>query len=197
MFFVFFSNINQFAKDTFKICHKIKKRLHKTGVSSSGKSYVLRSIRNGLTNCGTMRCQVPDNFTFGLYLDKTLIYTDKMWFTPQNIEEAKCNFRRYANVKHQMEQLLKRTPPLSTSNCEPWKVILHEKDVILNHIHHYETNRAMPQLKEWGQIKLNPLMWLSIWRKHGQTQHEYISHTTRRKKQQDDNHMMPEKEYKQ
>lgn len=53
-------DIDKFAKDTFEVCHKIMPKtnsLHITGVSNSGKSYVLRSIRNGLMNCGRMRCQ--------------------------------------------------------------------------------------------------------------------------------------------
>lgn len=77
-----------------------------TGVSNSGKSYILRSIRNGLINCGRMRCQASDNFTFGSCIDKTLIYTDEMWFTPQNMEEVKCileGTETYVNVKHQAD----------------------------------------------------------------------------------------------
>lgn len=74
-------DIEKFAKDTFEVCHKIMSKinsLHITGVSNLGKSYVLRSIRNGLMNCGRMRCQVSDNFTFGSCVDKTLVYTDEM-----------------------------------------------------------------------------------------------------------------------
>lgn len=39
-------------------------------------------------NCGRTRCQASDNFTFGSYIDKTLIYTDGMWLTPQNVKEG-------------------------------------------------------------------------------------------------------------
>lgn len=41
-------------------------------------------------NCGRMRRQASDNFTYGSCVDKTLIYTDELWFTPQNVEEGKC-----------------------------------------------------------------------------------------------------------
>lgn len=105
---------------------------------------------------------------FGLCVDKMLIYTDEMWFPPQNIEEAKCILEgtwTCVKVKHQPEKLIKRTPSLTTSNCKPWKVILHEKDAILNRIHHYKTSRPMPQLKEWGQIELDLLMWIRFWQK--------------------------------
>lgn len=84
---------DEFGKRTFEVCHKIRPNingLHITGVSNSGKIYILRSIRNGLMNCRRMRCQASDNFTFGCCVDKTLIYTDEMWFTPQNVEEGKC-----------------------------------------------------------------------------------------------------------
>lgn len=73
------------------MCHKIRPKnngFHITGVSNSGKSYILRSIRNGLMNCGRTRCQASDNFTFGSYIDKILIYTDGMWLTPQNVKEG-------------------------------------------------------------------------------------------------------------
>lgn len=83
----------EFSRKTFEVSHKIRAKingLHITGVSNSGKSYVLRSIRNSLMNCGRMRCQASDNFTYGSCVDKTLIYTDELWFTPQNVEEGKC-----------------------------------------------------------------------------------------------------------
>lgn len=88
-------NINheQFGRQTFEVCHKINPKingLHITGVSNSGKSYILRSIRNGLMNCGRIRCQASDNFTFGSCIDKTLIHTDEMWFTSNNVDEGKC-----------------------------------------------------------------------------------------------------------
>lgn len=113
---------DDFERKTFEVCHKIRPKingLHITGVSNSGKSYVLRSIRNGLMNCGRMHCQASDNFTFGSCVDKTLINMDEMWFTPQNVEEGKCileGTETYVNVKHQNERLLRRTPSLSTSN---------------------------------------------------------------------------------
>lgn len=126
-------DIKQFSKHTFEICHKIKpkiKGLHITSVSNSGKSYILRSIRNGLMNCDRMRCQASNNFTFGSCVKKTLIYTEKMCLTPQNVEEGKCileGTESYVNIKHQVERLLKRMPCLSTSNCKPWKVIMNKK----------------------------------------------------------------------
>lgn len=164
-------DIEKFAKETFEICHKIKAKIncfHITGVSNSGKSYVPRSLRNGLMNCGRMRCQASDSFTFGTCVDKTLIYTDEMWFTPQNVEEAKCileGTETYVNVKHQNERLLRRTPCISTSNNEPWKVVLQEREAIMNRMYHYETTRPMPQLKRWGVIELNPVMWLTVWKR--------------------------------
>lgn len=75
----------EFGRNLFEVCHMIRAKkngFHITGPSNSGKSYVLRSVRNGLMNCGRMRCQASDNFTFGSCVDKTLIYTDEMWFTP-------------------------------------------------------------------------------------------------------------------
>lgn len=107
----------EFGRKTFEVCHKIRPKingLHITGVSNSGKSYVLRSIQNRL-----MRCQASDNFTYGSCVDKTLIYTDELWFTPQNVEEGKCileGTETYVNVKYQSERLLRRTPSMSTSN---------------------------------------------------------------------------------
>lgn len=84
---------DQFGKDLFEVCHKIRAKkngFNITGPNNSGKSYILRSIKNGLMNCGRMRCQASDNFTFGSCVDKSLIFTEEMWFTAQNIEEAKC-----------------------------------------------------------------------------------------------------------
>lgn len=43
----------QFGRHTFEVCHKINLKingLHITGISNSAKSYILRSIRNGLMN---------------------------------------------------------------------------------------------------------------------------------------------------
>lgn len=131
-------DIDKFAREIFDVCHKINPKingLHITGVSNSGKSYILRSMKNGLMNCGQMRCQASDSFTFGSYVDKTLIYTDEMWFTPNNIEEAKCilkGTKTYMNVKHQSERILRRTPCISMSNEEPWQHILCDKQALLN-----------------------------------------------------------------
>lgn len=105
----------------------------------------LRSIRNGLMNCGRMRCQASDNFTFGSCVDKTIIYTDEMWFTLQNIEEAKCipeGTETYVNVKHQNERLLKRTPSLNTSNVNPWRHVLGEKKTLENRMYIHCTSDA-------------------------------------------------------
>lgn len=119
--------------------------------------------------CGRMRCQASDNFTYGSCVDKTLIYTHEMWFTPQNVEEGKCileDTETYVNIKHQSERLLKRTPSLSTSNDDPWRHVMREKQAMLNRLYMFNTTRPMNKLVEWGAIELNPLMWLTIWRKH-------------------------------
>lgn len=161
---------DNFGTKLFEVCHKIRPKingLHITGVSNSGKSYILRSIRNGLMNCGRMRCQASDNFTYGSCVDKTLIYTDELWFTPQNIEEGKCileGTETYVNVKHQNERLLKRTPSLSTSN-DPWRHVQAERKAMENRMFLFTTYVPMKELKEWGTIELNPIMWLTIWRK--------------------------------
>lgn len=168
-----FHNINpdEFGKRTFEVCHKIRPKingLHITGISNSGKSYILRSIRNGLMNCVRMRCQASDNFTFGSCVDKTLIYTDEMWFTPQNVE-GKCileGTETFINIKHQNERLLKRTPSLSTSNDDPWRHVMGEAQALMNRLFLFQTKRPMQQLLQWGSIELNPVMWLTIWRDH-------------------------------
>lgn len=167
-----FHNIDTdlFGKRTFEVSHKIRAKingLHITGVSNSGK-YILHSIRNGLMNCGRMRCQASDNFTFGSCIDKTLIYTDEMWFTPQNVE-GKCipeGTEMFINIKHQNERLLKRTPSLSTSNDNPWRHVMGKAQALQNRMFVFETKRPMKKLLEWGAIKLNPVMWLTIWRYH-------------------------------
>lgn len=164
--------MEQFARNSFDVCHKITPKinsLHITGVSDSGKSYILRSIKNGLMNCGRMRCQASDNFTFGSCVDKTLIYTDEIWFTSSTIEEAKCileGTETYVNVKHQNERILRRTLCISTSNVKPWRHVLGDKQTLLNRMHYYETRRSMHTLKEWGKIELNPIMCLTIWKRH-------------------------------
>lgn len=163
---------DEFATGTFEVCHKIrpkKNALHITGPSNSGKSYILRSIRNGLMNARRMRCQASDNFTFGSCVDKSLIFTEEMWFTPQNVEEAKCILEgtdTCVNVKHQSERILKRTPCLSTSNDEPWRHVANEKQAMINRMFLFTTRTAMDDLKGWGTLELNPLMWLTIWQKH-------------------------------
>lgn len=58
----------EFGRNLFEVCHMIrakKTRFHITGPSNSGKSYVLRSVRNGLMNCGRMRCQASDTSPSG------------------------------------------------------------------------------------------------------------------------------------
>lgn len=92
-----------------------------------------------------------------------------MWFTPNNIEEAKCileGTETYVNVKNQNERILHRTPCISTSNEKLWRHVLGDKHTLLNHMHYYETRKPMSALKEWGKIELNPLMWLTIWKRH-------------------------------
>lgn len=134
-------------------------------------------------NCGRMRCQASDNFTYGSCVDKTLIYTDELWFTPQNVEEGKCileGTETYVNVKHQNERLLKRTPSLSTSNDDPWRHVPGEKEAMNNRVFMFQTYKAMPQLKEWGTIELNPIMWLTIWRKYiDKYNREYVTDETK------------------
>lgn len=91
---------------------------------------------------------VSDNFTFGSCIDKTLIYTDEMWFTPQNVEESKCILEcteTYVNVKHQAERLLKRTPCLSTSNDNPCRHVMDGVETMKNRLHIFTTRRPMKQ----------------------------------------------------
>lgn len=178
----------EFGKKTFEICHEIRPKkngLHITGVSNSGKSYILRSIRNGLMNCGRMRCRASDNFTFGSWIDKTLIYTEEVWFTPQNVEEGKCileGTETFIKIKHQNERLLKRTPSLSTSNDDPWRHIMGEAQALQNRMYIYYTKRPMMKLVEWGAIELNPTMWLTIWRdKIENTSTKITSHKIQKK----------------
>lgn len=155
-------DVEKFAKETFDVCHKIMPKinsLHITGVTNSGKSYVLRSIRNGLMNCGRMGCQASDNVTFGTCVDKTLVYTDEVWFTPQDVEEAKCileGTETYVNVKHRSERLLRMTPCISTSNSEPWKVVLHEKEAIQNRMYHLHDVEADAETREMGKDRAKP-----------------------------------------
>lgn len=42
---------------------------------------------------------------------------------------------------------------------------MHEKEAICNCKYHYTTTRQMPKRKIWGTIELNPLMWLTVWKK--------------------------------
>lgn len=67
----------------------------------------------------------------------------------------------YVNVKQQQERILKRTPCLSTSNNDPLAT-RDSRDIMRNRIFEYRTHKQMEQLKQWGAIELNPLMWLAI-----------------------------------
>lgn len=116
-----------------------------------------------------MCCQASDNFTFGSCIDKTLIYTNEMWFTPQNVEEGKCileGTEMFINIKHQNERLRKRTPSLSTSSDDPWGHVMGEAQALQNCMYCYYTKRPMRKLIEWGATELNPTTWLTIWRDH-------------------------------
>lgn len=118
-------------------------------------------------NCGRVRRQASDNFTFSSCVDKTLIYTDEMWFTSQNVEEGKCILEgtgAYVNVKHQNERLLKRTPPKSTSNDDLWRHVQGEANAMNNRVFIFKTYKPMPQLQDWGTTELNPIMWLTVWK---------------------------------
>lgn len=130
---------DKFGKRSFEVCHKIRPKinsLHITGVSNSGKSYILHSIRNGLMNCRRRRCQASDNFTFGSCVDKTLIYTDEMWFTPQNVEEGKC-------ILEGTETFINITPSLSTSNEDPWRHVMGEAQALINRLFLFQTKRPV------------------------------------------------------
>lgn len=70
----------------------------------------------------------------------------------------KCEAPKWEDLKaHSMYQHVER---------EPWQHVMGDKQTILNRMHHYEMRSPMIALKEWGKIELNPLMWLTIWKKH-------------------------------
>lgn len=161
-----------FAKDLFNVCHKIMPKIncfHVQGPTTSGKTYILKSIVDGLLNCGTIRTEKSDSFCFSSCTDKSLIYTDELWFSKENVELAKCvleGSKVLVNVKHQSERLIERTPCLSTSNSDIWNVVPHEEEPLKHRMILYRTTQKMESLKEWGICKINPLMWLTIWREH-------------------------------
>lgn len=161
-----------FAKDLFNVCHKIMPKInsfHVQGPTTSGKTYILKSIVDGLLNCGTIRTEKSDSFCFGSCTDKSLIYTDELWFSKENVELAKCvleGSKVLVNVKHQAERLIERTPSLSTSNSDIWNVVPHEEQPLRHRMIIYRTTQKMESLKEWGICKINPLIWLTIWREH-------------------------------
>lgn len=165
-------NPKDFGKDLFNVCHKILPKInsfHIQGPTTSGKTYVLKSIVDGLMNSGTIRTEKSDSFCFGSCADKSIIYTDELWFSKENVELAKCvleGTKVLVNVKHQSERLIERTPCLSTSNTDIWNVVPHEEQPLLHRMIIYKTRARMDSLKEWGICKLNPLMWLTIWRDH-------------------------------
>lgn len=85
------------------------------------------------------------------------------------MEEGKCILEgttTAVNVKHQAERYLERTPCLSMSNDDPWRHVPQERTAMFNRMFLYETKRPMPQLKGWGVRRLNPTMWLTVWRQH-------------------------------
>lgn len=169
-----FHNIDPkiFGKDLFNVCHKIIPKInafHIQGPTTSGKTFILKSIVDGLLNCGTIRTEKSDSFCFGSCTDKSLIYTDELWFSKENVELAKCvleGSKVLVNVKHQSERLIERTPCLSTSNNDIWNVVPHEEQPLRHRMIIYKTKQKMGDLKEWGICKINPLMWLTIWRDH-------------------------------
>lgn len=73
-----------------------------------------------------------------------------------------------------------------------------EADTMNNLVFIFKTHRAMPQLKEWGTIELNPIMWLTIWRPYidqfvmgkykaeGNTKHKLPLDTWKYQKREDD-----------
>lgn len=130
-----------FAKDLFNVCHKILPKInvfHIQGPTTSGKTYILKSIVDGLLNCGTIRTEKSDSFCFGSCADKSLIYTDELWFTKENVELAKCvleGSKVLVNVKHQSERLIERTPSLSTSNSDIWNVVPHEEQPLRQNVY--------------------------------------------------------------
>lgn len=162
----------QFGKDLFNVGHKIMPKInafHLQGPTTSGKSYILKSVVDGLLNSGTIRTEKSDSFCFGSCADKSIIYTDELWFTKENVEQAKCVLEGtnvLVNVKHQNERLIERTPSLSTSNTNVWNVVPGEEQPLRHRMIIYKTTRKMDILKEWGICKINPLMWLTIWRPH-------------------------------
>lgn len=118
------------------------------------KSYILKSIASGLMNVGRMRRQQTDKFTFASCVDKSMILTDEMWFTLQNVKEAKLileESQTLVNIKHQNERLLHRTSNLSTSNSDPWKLVMMEKEPLLSRMYYYKLHKEMTRLKEWGK----------------------------------------------
>lgn len=173
-------NPKDFGKDLFNVCHKILPKInsfHIQGPTTSGKTYVLKSIVDGLMNSGTIRTEKSDSFCFGSCADKSIIYTDELWFSKENVELAKCvleGTKVLVNVKHQSERLIERTPCLSTSNTDIWNVVPHEEQPLLHRMIIYKTRARMDSLKEWGICKLNPLMWLTIWRDHRLYHQKYI-----------------------
>lgn len=120
-------------------------------------------------NSGTIRTEKSDSFCFGSCADKSIIYTDELWFSKENVEQAKCileGTKVLVNVKHQSERLIERTPVLSTSNSDIWNVVPHEEEPLKHRMIIYKTRGIMENHKEWSICKINPLMWLTIWREH-------------------------------
>lgn len=160
-------DVDQFTKHTFDVYAKDQQSPHHRH-EQLGQVLRTEAHQELSHELWEMRCQASDNFTFSSCVDKTLIYTDEMWFTPNHIEEAKCileGTETYVNVNHQNERILRRTRCIRTYNEKPWRHVLGDKQTLLNRIHYYETRHPMSARKECGKIELNPLMWLTIWKR--------------------------------
>lgn len=109
-----------------------------------------------------MRCQVSDNFAFGSSVDKTLIYTDEMWFTTNNVEEAKC-ILKCTKTYIRAERKNTKACRLVTQNHG---ALLCKKKTPLKT--DFSTMRQDNQWRASGKWKLrtNPLMWLRVWNKY-------------------------------
>lgn len=142
------------------------------GSSNAGKSvmfahpieYIMQSVGR------IVALNTNQNFIFEGCMNRRLISIEECTIPKQHVEEIKKLFGGEScqvAVKYAKEGgIVMRTPCIATSNGEPWRLVVEDKDPIENRCHLYHIAAPFRQLEDYAGEALDPrayILLLNLW----------------------------------
>ena len=170
---------NQFVTDLFNVLHKREPKINTFcihGPQNTGKSYILRSIREIVKYYGEIHAGDSSAFQFESCIRTKMIFIEEPTFTREHLEQMKLVMESTptkVKVKNKSDQLLRPPPVIITTNNTLWKNASSQKGPCMARMKYYEVTTEQQWLLHLKK-NLNPKIWPTLFETHLKEQAEKL-----------------------